>query len=78
MRKISVPDEGAESLFGNFDENLKHLEGLFGVRIRTSGRLPLVTTSCPDRGPRPADRESLWYHSNPFTTKEFPLYRPLP
>ena len=26
MRKITVPDEGAESLFGNYDENLKHLE----------------------------------------------------
>jgi phosphate starvation-inducible PhoH-like protein len=37
MRKITVPDEGAESLFGTYDENLKHLESLFGVRIRTSG-----------------------------------------
>ena len=27
MRKITVPDEGAESLFGTYDENLKHLEG---------------------------------------------------
>ena len=38
MRKIGVPDEGAESLFGNYDENLKHLETLFGVKIRTSGQ----------------------------------------
>src|SRR5215213_8281934 len=38
MRKIQIPDEGAESLFGNYDENLKHLEGLFAVRIRTSGQ----------------------------------------
>src|SRR5438105_11343060 len=37
MRKIAVPDEGAESLFGTYDENLKHLEALFGVKIRTSG-----------------------------------------
>ena len=37
MRKITVPDEGAESLFGTYDENLKHLESLFNVRIRTSG-----------------------------------------
>jgi phosphate starvation-inducible protein PhoH and related proteins len=33
-----VPDEGAESLFGSYDENLKHLEALFNVRIRTSGQ----------------------------------------
>src|SRR3954464_1021384 len=38
MRKISVPDEGAESLYGPYDENLKHLESLFNVRIRTNGR----------------------------------------
>jgi phosphate starvation-inducible protein PhoH and related proteins len=37
MRKVTVPDEGAESLFGTYDENLKHLESLFSVRIRTSG-----------------------------------------
>jgi phosphate starvation-inducible PhoH-like protein len=42
MRKIAVPDEGAESLFGNYDENLKHLEGLFAVRIRTSGQELIV------------------------------------
>jgi phosphate starvation-inducible PhoH-like protein len=38
VRKIAVPDEGAESLFGTYDENLKHLEGLFNVRIRTRGQ----------------------------------------
>jgi phosphate starvation-inducible PhoH-like protein len=42
MRKVSVPDEGAESLFGTHDENLKHLEGLFNVRIRTSGNELIV------------------------------------
>jgi phosphate starvation-inducible PhoH-like protein len=41
-RKIAVPDEGAESLFGTYDENLKHLEGLFNVRIRTSGQELIV------------------------------------
>ena len=35
MRKITVPDEGVETLFGTYDENLKHLESLFNVRIRT-------------------------------------------
>jgi phosphate starvation-inducible protein PhoH and related proteins len=38
MRKVAVPDEGAETLFGSYDENLKHLESLFHVRIRTSGQ----------------------------------------
>jgi phosphate starvation-inducible PhoH-like protein len=42
MRKIAVPDQGAESLFGSYDENLKHLEALFGVRIRTSGQELIV------------------------------------
>ena len=42
MRKISVPDEGAESLFGTHDENLKHLEGQFAVRIRSNGHELMV------------------------------------
>ena len=41
-RKVTVPDEGAETLFGTYDENLKHLETLFTVRIKTSGNNELV------------------------------------
>jgi phosphate starvation-inducible PhoH-like protein len=37
MRKIAVSDEGVETFFGAYDENLRHLETLFGVRIRTNG-----------------------------------------
>jgi phosphate starvation-inducible protein PhoH and related proteins len=37
MKRITVPEEGIESLFGSYDENLKHLESNFGVRIRTQG-----------------------------------------
>jgi phosphate starvation-inducible PhoH-like protein len=37
MRKIQIPEEGAESLFGTYDENLKQLQTQFGVRIRTTG-----------------------------------------
>jgi phosphate starvation-inducible protein PhoH and related proteins len=37
MRKIVVPQEGIETLFGSYDENLKHLESVFRVRIRTQG-----------------------------------------
>jgi phosphate starvation-inducible PhoH-like protein len=42
MRKIQIPAEGAESLFGTYDENLKHLEGQFTVRIRTTGNELIV------------------------------------
>jgi phosphate starvation-inducible PhoH-like protein len=48
MRKITVPDEGAESLFGTYDENLKHLEGLFSVRIRTNGHEVIVEGEAGD------------------------------
>ncbi|HZR24372.1 MAG TPA: PhoH family protein [Vicinamibacterales bacterium] len=36
-RTLTVPEEGIETLFGSYDENLKHLESLFNVRIRTQG-----------------------------------------
>jgi phosphate starvation-inducible PhoH-like protein len=48
MRKITVPDEGAESLFGTYDENLKHLESLFNVRIRTNGHELIVEGEAGD------------------------------
>ena len=35
-RKITLPEHGAESLFGPLDENLKMLEAQFNVQIRTS------------------------------------------
>jgi phosphate starvation-inducible PhoH-like protein len=37
MKKIAVPEDGLDALFGAYDENLKQLETLFGVRIRTQG-----------------------------------------
>ena len=37
MKRLTVPQEGIETLFGSYDENLKHLESLFNVRIRTQG-----------------------------------------
>ena len=37
MKRITVPEEGIDTLFGSYDENLKHLESLFNVRIRTQG-----------------------------------------
>ena len=42
MKRITIPEEGIETLFGSYDENLKHLESLFNVRIRTQGHELLV------------------------------------
>ena len=54
MRRISVPEEGAATLFGSYDENLKHLESLFRVRIRTQGHDLIVDGDDP--GPDRVDR----------------------
>ena len=48
MKRITVPEEGIETLFGSYDENLKHLESLFNVRIRTQGHDLLVEGESPD------------------------------
>jgi phosphate starvation-inducible PhoH-like protein len=48
MKRITVPQEGIETLFGSYDENLKHLEALFNVRIRTQGHDLLVEGDAPD------------------------------
>src|SRR5437867_4399852 len=48
MKRISVPEEGIETLFGSYDENLKHLESLFNVRIRTHGHDLLVEGESPN------------------------------
>jgi len=48
VAKITLPEEGIETLFGSFDENLKYLESLWGVRVRTQGHDLLV------EGPPPA------------------------
>ena len=37
MRRIAMPDEGIETLFGSFDENLRSLESALGVTLQTSG-----------------------------------------
>ena len=50
MRKIQIPDEGAESLFGTYDENLKQLESQFGVRTRTAGSELIVEGDPADVG----------------------------
>jgi phosphate starvation-inducible PhoH-like protein len=47
-RTLTVPEEGIETLFGSYDENLKHLESVFNVRIRTQGHDLLVEGETPD------------------------------
>lgn len=42
MRKIALPAEGLATLFGSFDENLRSLESLLHVQIRTDGQDVLV------------------------------------
>ena len=37
MRKISLPEQGIETLYGAHDANLKHIESLLNVDIRTHG-----------------------------------------
>jgi phosphate starvation-inducible PhoH-like protein len=37
MRKVTVPEAGVSVLFGALDENLRQLESLLNVRIRTQG-----------------------------------------
>jgi len=49
-----VPEESVETLFGSYDENLKHLESRFNVRIRTQGHELLVDGDDP--GPQNVDR----------------------
>jgi phosphate starvation-inducible protein PhoH/intein/homing endonuclease len=42
MRRIAIPDRGAEALFGTHDENLRLLEDTLKVRIKTNGSELLV------------------------------------
>ena len=42
MRRIAMPDEGIETLFGSLDDNLRSLETALQVRLKTSGHTGLV------------------------------------
>ena len=42
MRRVAVPDRGAEALYGTHDENLRFLEDNLKVRIKNSGSELLV------------------------------------
>lgn len=42
MRRVAVPERGAEALYGTHDENLRFLEGALKVRIKNHGNELLV------------------------------------
>ena len=42
MTRITLPEAGIETLFGSYDENLKYLESLLGVKLRTQGHELIV------------------------------------
>src|SRR6266446_8702027 len=48
MKRMTVPEEGIETLFGSYDEDLKHLEALFNVRIRTQGHDLIIEGESPN------------------------------
>jgi len=52
MTRIDVPEAAIKTLFGSYDENLRHLESLLNVRIRTQGHELLVEG-------QPADEATL-------------------
>ena len=54
IKRISVPELGIEALFGSYDENLRHLESLFDVRIRTQGHELIAEGETP--GPEHVER----------------------
>jgi phosphate starvation-inducible PhoH-like protein len=47
LRRIAMPDDGIETLFGSFDENLRHLESALNVTLKTSGH-DIVVEGDPD------------------------------
>src|ERR1700704_2584443 len=37
VKKVTLPEEGIRALFGPYDENIKQLESLLGVRVNLRG-----------------------------------------
>jgi len=54
MKRITVPEDAVATLFGSYDENLKHFESVLGVRIRTQGHELVVDGE--DDGPEKLER----------------------
>jgi phosphate starvation-inducible protein PhoH and related proteins len=50
VRRVTLPDEGIETLFGSFDENLRTLESALNVKIKTSGHDLMIDGQAEDVG----------------------------
>jgi phosphate starvation-inducible protein PhoH and related proteins len=48
MRRVAMPDEGIETLYGSLDENLRNLETALKVKLKTSGHDVVVEGSADD------------------------------
>ena len=48
MRKVTVPEAAVSTLFGAYDDNLRQLESLLNVRIRTQGHDLMVEGDAAD------------------------------
>src|SRR5438093_9126559 len=48
MRRIAMPDDGIETLYGSLDENLRNLESALNVRLKTSGNEVVVEGGADD------------------------------
>jgi phosphate starvation-inducible protein PhoH and related proteins len=48
LKRVTLPHEGVETLFGSFDESLRQLESALGVRLKTSGSDVVVEGAAED------------------------------
>jgi phosphate starvation-inducible PhoH-like protein len=50
LKKVTLPENAIRSLFGPYDENIKHLEGLLGVRVNLRGNELIIEGDEQDVG----------------------------
>jgi phosphate starvation-inducible PhoH-like protein len=50
LKKVTLPEEGIRALFGPYDENIKHLESLVGVRVNLRGNELIIEGDAQDVG----------------------------
>ena len=56
MKRVSLPESAAETLFGNRDENLRFLEDNLKVRIKNDGAT--LSSTATRMGSRSSSRSS--------------------
>src|ERR1044071_2075869 len=50
LNKVTLPENAIRALFGPYDENIKHLEGLLGVRVNLRGNVLIIEGDEQDVG----------------------------